>query len=107
MMALSLRPVFNSSAVSGLLGALTPGPIEESAGSLAGSAMKSYTQICLGRASPGLAMGVCWAAFVEAHPESTAKAKKIDIARLRVIIANLPLGLLPLVTSSIVAPSLP
>lgn len=31
--------------------------------------------------------------FVEAHPESTAMAKKIDIVRLRVIIANLLLRL--------------
>jgi hypothetical protein len=34
-------------------------------------------------------MGVCWVTFVEAHPANTAKAKKIDITRLRVIIANL------------------
>jgi hypothetical protein len=38
-------------------------------------------------------MGVCWVTFVEAHPASTAKAKKIDIVRLRVSIANLLLRL--------------
>src|ERR1700724_1485311 len=56
----------------------------------AGLATKLYTQIRLGRASPGLLIGVCWVTLVEAHPATTTRANRPSTVGLRDFIANLP-----------------
>ena len=55
----------------------------------AGLATKLYTQIRLGRASPGLPIGVCWVTFVEAHPATTTRASRHSTIRLKDFITNL------------------
>jgi hypothetical protein len=76
--------------VGGVLGALIAPLIEESAGILAGSAIKSYTQIRLGRAIPWLTIGVWWVTFVEAHPATTTTASRQSAIRLLNLITNPP-----------------
>src|SRR5216684_5212448 len=84
-----LRPVSICSAVGGVLGALIWPLIEELAGMSAGAATKLYTQIWLGRASPGPLIGVCWVTLVEAHPATTTRANRPITIRLKDFIANL------------------
>src|ERR1700733_14240142 len=55
----------------------------------AGLATKLYTQIRLGRASPGWLIGVCWVTLVEAHPVTTNSASKQITIRLLDLITNL------------------